>query len=628
MAENLERELEENQFDDKIDSVLSARRRQAAQNATAVPRPAPGARMRPDGAQGTPRRAAPASAQNAPQAGHRIGPNYERWASSQTAPKQAPMAAPRQAPQNIQRTAPAAPQIPKAAPQQFPKAAPQQAPQAVQKAEPVAPLKAAPAVTPKATPQAAPQAAPVQTPKAESAQVPKTSPAAPPKAEPKVEAKDAPAKAPKAVPVARTYTMPEPKREAPPVREDDDVNVAGKKLRDERANEATRVTDMSDKVEPSEPATTRKKKKKKDDDVGGTIVSSLVRTVIYLVTVTVIAVVLSIFIINVGNDVFAFVKSDEAIDVTIPENATRADIADILYDNGVINYKTAFKIYGSLKHIEENFVAGNYTVTPMMNYKDLYNAFKEKPVSGTTWITIPEGYTTDEIIALMLKNGIGGTKEDYVKAINEDDYSEFDFVKELDENGYDTNRFYKLEGYLFPDTYEFYNASDAHTVVRKMLKRFDEIYNEKLRARAEELGMTTDQVVILASMIEKEAGLSSDFRNVSAVFHNRLAAGGGFLYLSSDATAVYAIQHETGERPKHVTAEMMKKDTPYNTYLHAGYPPGAIANPGMNAIKYALYPADTYYYYFVSLESGETLFATNEYEHEQNVARMRAEQGE
>ncbi len=400
--------------------------------------------------------------------------------------------------------------------------------------------------------------------------------------------------------------------------------VAGKKMRRPDDADATRVTDISEKVEPKK---SKRAKSKEDNDVGGTIVSSLLRTVIYLVTVSVIAVVLSIFVINVGNDMFAFVKSDEAIDVTIPENATRADVADILYENGVINYKAAFKFYGSIKHIEDNFVAGTYTVSPMMNYKDLYNAFKEKPVSGTKWITIPEGYTVDEIITLMLSNGIGGTKEDYVKAINEGDYSKYWFVKELDEKGYDKNRFYRLEGYLFPDTYEFYNASDAYTVINKLLARFDEIYNDKMKARAAELGLTTDQAVIIASMVEKEAGLSSDFRYVSAVFHNRLKAGGAFMYLSSDATAVYAIQHDTGERPKNVTAEMMQYDSPYNTYTHQGLPPGAISNPGINALKYALYPAEnTNYYYFVSLKSGETLFASTEYEHNLNVARLRAEQ--
>ena len=429
---------------------------------------------------------------------------------------------------------------------------------------------------------------------------------------------------PQSAPVSKPLTVPKPAEDAAP---DEDIKVAGRRFRRDKSE--TRVTDVSSDAIPSaktEGAKLKKKKKKKDEDVGGSIVSSLLKTVIYLVTVTVIAVVLSIFIINVGNDVFAFVKSDELVAVTIPENATREDVADILYENGVINYKTAFRIYGSLKKIEENFVAGDYTVSPSMNYKQLYYAFKEKPVSGTQWVTIPEGYTVDEIIDLMLSYKIGGTKEDYVKAINEGDF-DYWFVKELDESGYSSDRFYKLEGYLFPDTYEFYNASDAYTVVNKMLKRFDEIYSDKLKARAEELGMTTDQVVILASIIEKEAGASSDFRNVSSVFHNRLAQPANYPRFESDATVVYAIAHERGVRPKEVTAKMLEYNSPYNSYKNDGYPPGAIANPGMNALKYALYPADTGYYYFVSFPDGETVFASSYYEHEQNVARLREMQG-
>ncbi len=445
--------------------------------------------------------------------------------------------------------------------------------------------------------------------------------------------------APQGTPVqqARRAATPPVQQEqmphAAPVREteepDDDIRIARKKT--VRDKSETRVTDVGDKVpaaKDTEKKSKIKKKKKKEEDVGGSIVSSLLKTVIYLVTITVIAVVISIFIINVGNDVFAFVKSDELVEVTVPEDATREDIADILYDNGVINYKTAFKLYGSFKKIEENFVAGDYTVSPSMNYKQLYNAFKEKPLTGTQWVTIPEGFTVDEIIDLMLSYKIGGTKEDYVKAINEGDFSEYWFVKELDDNGYDHNRFYKLEGYLFPDTYEFYNASDAYTVVKKMVDRFDEVYGEKLKARADELGMTTDQVVILASIIEKEAGSSSDFRNVSSVFHNRLAEPYNYPRFESDATVVYAIAHERGVRPKEITAKMLEYNSPYNSYTNDGYPPGAIANPGMNALKYALYPADTNYYYFVSFPDGETAFASSYYEHEQNVARLREMQGQ
>lgn len=365
------------------------------------------------------------------------------------------------------------------------------------------------------------------------------------------------------------------------------------------------------------------KKDENENSIGGSLVVSLMRAVVYLVFVSVIAAVLSIAIINIGNDVYAFVKNEEMIDVTVPEGATCEDIAEILYENGVIKYKSIFKFYGSLKHIDDDFVAGDYTVSPMMNYKSLYNEFKEKSVSGTSWITIPEGYTTDEIIDLMLSYDIGGSKEDYVKAINEDEYNYW-FVDELDSSGVMTSgdRFYRLDGYLFPDTYEFYNASTAHTVINKMLSRFDEVYTDVFKQRASELGYTTDQMVILASIIEKEAGHSSDFRNVSSVFHNRLKNKAAYPKFESDATVVYAITHITGERPNKVDHDTISYDSPYNTYLYDSFPPGAISNPGMNALKYSVYPADTNYYFFVSDSAGNTYFASSKAEHDRNVASV------
>ncbi len=417
-------------------------------------------------------------------------------------------------------------------------------------------------------------------------------------------------------------------RIVPKERSEDGYNGVRRPITIKRTNEEvddqpTRKTDISEKV--AEGKGKKKRGGKESSDLGSELVINMVSAVIYLVFIAVISAVLSVFVINIGNDVFAFVKSDELVEVTIPENATTADVAEILYQNGVIKYKGVFELYGNIKEIEENYVAGTYSVSPMMNYKTLFYEFKPKKISGTSWVTIPEGFTVDEIIDLMISYGIGGTKEDYADVINNGEF-DYWFVKELDENGWSEDRFYRLEGYLFPDTYEFYNASDAYTVVNKMLRRFSEVYTDAYKARAEEIGFTTDQVVTLASMIEKEAGFSSDFRNVSSVFHNRLNNSGVYPRLESDATVVYAIHHLTGERPTDVTGETISFVSPYNTYQNNGLPPGAIANPGMNALKYALYPADTNYYFFVSSKSGTTLFATNQAGHEANKQSIKNEQ--
>jgi UPF0755 protein len=371
---------------------------------------------------------------------------------------------------------------------------------------------------------------------------------------------------------------------------------------------AARRTSSSDKV---------KNEKKKDNTP---LLVSLLRSIVYIVVIVVIAAFISVFVINIGNDVFAFVKSDDVIEVEIPDDPDVGDIADVLYENGIIKYPSVFKLYAKVKSKDSGFLTDNdgsvFYVSPSMNYDQLLSSFKEQVDNSRSWITIPEGYTVDEIIDLMLSYGIGGSKEDYVDVINNGEF-DYWFVQELEDTGWSGDRYYRLEGYLFPDTYEFYNSSSAYTVVNKLLKRFDEVYVDDYKTQAEKLGLTTDQVVILASIIEKEAGNASDYRNVSSVLHNRLNNPTMYPYLESDATIMYAIQHDTGERPK--TLEGTDYESPYNTYKNKGYPPGPIANPSASALRFAISPADTNYYYFYSGSGGYTYFASTYAEHQRNI---------
>ena len=354
---------------------------------------------------------------------------------------------------------------------------------------------------------------------------------------------------------------------------------------------------------------------------GADMMTRVVKGIIYMVLVLVVSVFISIFAIRIGNDVFAFVKSDEVIDVTIPEGATTSEIASILSDNGIIKYPAIFKLYASLKHEKGEYVAGSYSVSPSMSYDQLRNSFKKQIETGTCWITIPEGYTTDEIIDLMVENGIG-TREKYIDVINNYDF-DFWFIDELEENGVSPDRYYRLDGYLFPDSYEFYKASSEETVIKKPLARFDEVFVSDYKTRAAQLGYTVDQIVTIASLVEKEAGRSSDFMYVSSVFHNRLKDPANFPRLESDATVVYAIQANTGVRPKEVTPEDLKYESPYNTYLNSGLTPGPITNPSASAIRYALYPANTNYKYFVSADNGQTFFAATKGEHDANIQTVK-----
>lgn len=354
-------------------------------------------------------------------------------------------------------------------------------------------------------------------------------------------------------------------------------------------------------------------------------VISLIKAAIYLVCVLIVSVGISLAVIMVGNDVFAFVKSEDEIEIVIPENADLDTVADVLSSNGIIKYPSVFKWFAGYKHDDGQFLAGTYKLKPSTDYEDILASFKEKKPSGTSRITIPEGYTTDEIIDLLVEKGIG-TREGYVEVINNYDF-DYWFLDDLETVGYSKDRIYRLDGYLFPDTYEFYNASKPETVINKMLYRFAQVFTDDYRKMTVEKGMTVDDIVTLASMIEKEAGTSADYFKISEVFWNRLNNPAQYPRLESDATVVYQIAHELGERPKKVTAADMDRDLPYNTYIHEGLPPGPISNPSATAMLAALNPSKNGYYFFVS-DGRKTYFSADIYTHNYYLNMIRSQNEE
>jgi len=179
----------------------------------------------------------------------------------------------------------------------------------------------------------------------------------------------------------------------------------------------------------------------------------------------------------------------------------------------------------------------------------------------------------------------------------------------------------RLEGYLFPDTYEFYKNDSAPNVIAKFLTNFDAKYTEKLRTRADELGLTMNEVVIIASLVEREAKRADERAIVASVIYNRLAAPDSFPRLQIDATVQYLVGHAP-------TPEDLEIDDPYNTYLHRGLPPGPIANPGIASLEAVLYPADTSYYYYVARSDGSHIFSETLEEHNAAIAQVIAENEE
>ena len=367
----------------------------------------------------------------------------------------------------------------------------------------------------------------------------------------------------------------------------------------------------------------KKKRKKANKEFGiFGLFSSIFKTIMYLVFVIGVSAYVSYNTIRIGNEVFAFVKPSTEVDIVITENMTTADVANLLKENGVIEYDWAFKLYVKYRSAKDTYLPGEHKITFDMNYDEIVNALTVVKVEREiVQITVPEGYSIDQIIDLLISEGIGNRAE-YVDVINNYDFKH-DFMQKLKEIQLSPNRKYRLEGYLFPDTYFFYQDDSAVTVINKFLNNFESKFDESFYTRCDELGMNLDEVITLASMAEAEAKFSIDLEYVSSVFHNRLNNWTGTdRKMQSDAT----IQYVLPEHKEDLSQADLDLDNPYNTYMYTELPPSAICNPGIDAISAALWPDDPVdsngksfkAYFFVSNKYGKIYYAQTEPVHNQN----------
>ncbi|HPE94960.1 MAG TPA: endolytic transglycosylase MltG [Bacillota bacterium] len=372
------------------------------------------------------------------------------------------------------------------------------------------------------------------------------------------------------------------------------------------------------------PIPKRKKKHRGGIGDGKIIASSLFKAIMYIVFVLAVSAYCAYYIIVVANDVFAFEKPDAEYTLTVAEGLTTDQLAVELNEMGIISYPKIFSLYVKYKIKEEDYIAGNYAVSPNMNYEEIVSLLTTVPYTRVqVSVTIPEGYTTDQIIDLLVEKGVGDRSK-FIEVINNYPFKH-DFISKLNELTLSANRTYRLDGYLFPDTYFFYQDDEEVNVINKFLNNFENKYEDGYYDRCEKLGMTFDELITLASMIQAEAKLAVDFEYISGVFHNRLNSS-SFVYLESDATVQYCLN----VRNVDLTQEDLEVDNPYNTYKYKGLPPGAICNPGIDAITAALYPDDPLdnsgasytAYYFVSNKYGKTYYASTNKKHEQNKKQV------
>lgn len=315
------------------------------------------------------------------------------------------------------------------------------------------------------------------------------------------------------------------------------------------------------------------------------------------------------------------------ITVVVETSDSASRIASKLYnacgeeEDGVIANTAVFKVYVDFVGKANKLKAGTYILSKNMDIPQIVDIIcAGNPPKATVNFKVLEGYTISGVLYSLGEAKIAIDEAEFLALCNDRQaYEKYDFIDQLGIN-LGKDREYLLEGYLFPDTYTVFVDASPDDIITKMLVRFNEIFTDEYIARAEELGMSIDQVVTLASIIQREAALPEDFPKVSAVFHNRLNDG-------QKLESCASLQYVTKVNKYQYSEQERAIDSPYNTYLHAGLPIGPIGNPGRQAIEAALYPEEDYlgkYYFFCNMDLPENkalVFARDYAQHQKNVKK-------
>ena len=304
-----------------------------------------------------------------------------------------------------------------------------------------------------------------------------------------------------------------------------------------------------------------------------------------------------------------YLDEETSVKFRIDKGMSTRDIAEQLYDLGLIQNKTIYRFLSKFNGFDGQYKVGTYTLCEGLSYDEIMTLLAGEP--ETVRVTFPEGFTTEQIAARLEANNVV-TADEFLAALETIDVSSYPFLGELA----GTSRDHRLDGYLFPDTYEFYQGMQASSAINKFLENFHNRITAEMLEKADERGMSMQEVVTVASMIEKEAANDDERAMIAAVIYNRIAAG---MPLQIDSTIMYVL-------PEHkdvLTVEDTKIDSPYNTYQNTGLPPTPIANPGLASIKATLSPASTKaLYYALDSESGTHKFFTSYGEFQAFVAKQ------
>lgn len=332
-----------------------------------------------------------------------------------------------------------------------------------------------------------------------------------------------------------------------------------------------------------------------------------------------VSVIISVFLIGCVNDVLAIGRDGEtSVEVVLPNNADTNTAVDVLKDAGLIKNKLFCTVFiKAMGYSDKNYLPGVYYFTENMGIEKMIKRFKTSSTRGALIsITIPEGYTIDKIFERLEKNNICTASALY-KTIDVDFSSEYKFIPSASTK---KDAYHVLEGYFFPATYEFEQGADPATVVRAFLNAFQQHWTDEYAKKADELGMSVDDIVNLASIIEKEGANAKQFTQISSVLHNRLNKSGLYPLLECNSTKDYVTNTITARVTS--KSELNKYISNYSTYEHEGLPVGAICNPGQAAIEAALNPEVNQYYFFAHDNKRNIYMAETMEQHDANRRKI------
>ena len=313
--------------------------------------------------------------------------------------------------------------------------------------------------------------------------------------------------------------------------------------------------------------------------------------------------------LSAGSKAEIIIAPQDELKFVIPKGANTSAIADLLKEQELIKDVKIFKLLSKFNGYDGMYQSGTHIVSKSLTYDEIMRVLTTKPVSRQ--VTIPEGKTFKQIVDILYSKNIITDKEKFITVADTETF-DYEFLKNL------PPRDYKLEGYLFPDTYEFdMNASEKEIIVRMLdnfKKKFKSEYSDRIKTLK---GMTMDKIIILASIVEREAKDPDDRSVIAGVFYNRIASRDKTLRkLQSCATIQYILLKTTGAVKERLLDADLQLNDQYNTYMYEGLPPGPICSPGEAAIRAALYPEETKFLYFVAKGDGSHKFSETYKEHQ------------